>query len=308
MHFQDYQAEATRTDQYDAADEEGLVVTLLGLAGEVGSVLTEYKKYLRDGGAHVRYHDRVAEELGDVLWYLATVASRFGMDLGEIAAHNLAKVQDRWPTELNGGSSTGLGHISFDDFYSESERLPRELRVTFKETLTEGHPRIRLFADSKLLGDPLTDNAYYDDGYRFHDVFHLAHATILGWSPVARALLKRKRKSRPDVDEVEDGGRAIVIEEGIAAFVYDYARRHDFLKNVKSVDYGLLKTIKELTADLEVSRRSYADWERAIIEGYRVWRKVYEKRGGTVTCNFVKRRLFFRAPRKVASNRKNLTR
>ena len=46
------------------------------------------------------------------------------------------------------------------------------------------------------IGDELTDNAYKDDGYRFHDVFHSAYVAILGWSPVIRKLLKRKRKSK----------------------------------------------------------------------------------------------------------------
>ena len=42
----------------------------------------------------------------------------------------------------------------------------------------------------------------------FHDVFHLAYAAVLGWSPTTRALLKIKRKSRPEIDENEDGARA----------------------------------------------------------------------------------------------------
>jgi hypothetical protein len=54
----------------------------------------------------------------------------------------------------------------------------------------------------------MADNAYERAGYRFHDVFHLAFAAVLGWSPITRALLKRKRKSSPEVDEVEDRGRS----------------------------------------------------------------------------------------------------
>jgi hypothetical protein len=52
------------------------------------------------------------------------------------------------------------------------------------------------------------------------DVFHLAYAAVLGWSPVTRKLLDRKRRSNPQVDLAEDGGRAIVIEEGIAAMAF----------------------------------------------------------------------------------------
>lgn len=60
--------------------------------------------------------------------------------------------------------------------------------------------------------------------YRFHDVFHLAYAAVLGWSPVLRALLKCKRKSHPWLDENQDGARAILIEEGISTFVFNHAK------------------------------------------------------------------------------------
>jgi hypothetical protein len=130
------------------------------------------------------------------------------------------------------------------------------------------------------VGARIQDNAYDDDGYRFHDIFHLAHLAILGWSPVLRKLLNRKRRSDRWVDEVEDGGRAIVIEEGIVAFVFDYARKHEFLSGLREVDYDLLKTIRSLVVGLEVRACSVWQWERAIHEGYRVWRQIRtEKRG-----------------------------
>jgi NTP pyrophosphatase (non-canonical NTP hydrolase) len=72
------------------------VVPFLGLAGETGELLNEYKKYVRDGSAHVRFRDRLREELGDLLWYLADAASRFDLRLSEVAETNLAKVRDRW--------------------------------------------------------------------------------------------------------------------------------------------------------------------------------------------------------------------
>jgi len=64
-----------------------------------------------------------------------------------------------------------------------------------------------------LLGNVLGDNAHDDDGYGWHDAFHLAHMAVLGWSPVIRGLLGRTRKEDPATDDVEDGGRAIAIEE-----------------------------------------------------------------------------------------------
>ena len=90
MDMRAYQLKAQKTDQVPspARTPEGdasLVVPLLGLAGETGELLTEYKKRLRDGEAHRMFKDRVSEELGDLLWYVANVASKFDLDLNAIA-------------------------------------------------------------------------------------------------------------------------------------------------------------------------------------------------------------------------------
>jgi hypothetical protein len=128
--------------------------------------------------------------------------------------------------------------------------------------------------DGAKFGDPLRANHYEDDGYRFHDICHLSYASVLGWSPTLRALLRRKRKSDPKVDEVEDGGRAIVIEEGISAMVFSYAERRNFLEGAEGVNYDLLRTIKDMTSHLEVSARTEGEWERAIMTGFDIWRQV----------------------------------
>ena len=78
MDFDEYQYEAQGTDRVPTpADIEGdlsLIVPMLGLAGEAGGLLSEYKKFLRDGPAHKLFKQRVAEELGDILWYVANIA------------------------------------------------------------------------------------------------------------------------------------------------------------------------------------------------------------------------------------------
>ena len=94
-----------------------------------------------------------------------------------------------------------------------------------------------------FVGDPLTDNIRDPDGYRFHDVFHFAHAAILHWSPTFRALLKQKRKSNPKVDEAQDGGRAIVVEEGLTAWVFARAKELNYFEGqsicvLRSVEDG----------------------------------------------------------------------
>ena len=85
MDLETYQKRATQTDRNPATDEKGMMIPLLGLAGEAGELLTEYKKFLRDGESHVLFKERFAEELGDLLWYLTNVATQFGLSLTEIA-------------------------------------------------------------------------------------------------------------------------------------------------------------------------------------------------------------------------------
>lgn len=284
MHLTEYQQEAQATDQLPAGDPNAVIVPLLGMAGEVGSLLAEYKKYLRDKDAHVLFPKQVAEELGDILWYLANTATKFGLDLAAVAADNLAKTRDRWPPP----GHPDRYHL-FDDDFPADEQLPRSFSATIVDGVgAEGKGRITLTIGGVPAGDPLQDNAYDEDGYRFHDVFHLAHAAKLGWSPVLRGKLltpHRKRRSAPDIDEVEDGGRAIVIDEAIVAYVWEYARRHRFLEGVTTVDYPVLKTIRQLTDGLEVAARTAHDWEGAILAGYRVFRKVRARKGGVVAVD-----------------------
>ena len=66
---------------FDARSQGALIVPMLGLAGETGQLLSEYKKHLRDGEAHRLFKERVSEELGDLLWYIANVASKFDLTL-----------------------------------------------------------------------------------------------------------------------------------------------------------------------------------------------------------------------------------
>ena len=293
MDFNDYQKEALRTDRVpsddDTDDSAALIVPMLGLAGETGQLLSEYKKHLRDGEAHRLFKESVSEELGDLLWYVANVASKFDLSLSDIAAANLTKVKQRWATERS-------EPLTFDAELPKGERLPRRFEVELIDIDGETRQQVRVLIDGKPFGAELTDNAYDPDGYRFHDVFHFAYAAVLGWSPITRALLRRKRKSQPLLDEVEDGGRAAVIEEGVSALAFDYARRHRFLEGVAALDFQLLRTIKDMTSHLEVRQCTTGEWEQAILQGFDVWRAVLAARGGRISVDLDARRVAFLGP------------
>lgn len=284
MNMNDYQRETRTTDQVRGREGDAVLVPLLGLASEAASLLAQYKKWLRDGPAHRLYAKQVAEELGDVLWYTANLADKFELDLESVARDNLAKTRDRF-LAADGSSRLTIPHL-FDAGYPDSERFPTRFTAHVRPIIGEdGIERSGLLIDGQPVGDPLRDNAYEDDGFRFHDVLHLAHMAMLGWSPAMRRLLRCKRKSNPAVDEVEDGARARVIDEGIVAFVFDYARRHDWLDGVESIDYDLLRSLRSVTAGLEVRVRSAAEWEAAILTGYDIWRQIRARGSGEIAVD-----------------------
>ena len=119
--------------------------------------------------------------------------------LAVIATKNLAKVRGRF---LDYDEST---LPDFDAGFPEEERLPQSFRIEIKQ---RGTGKSYMRWNGVFIGDPLTDNIEDSDDYRFHDVFHFAHASILHWSPTFRALIRQKRKSEQRFDENQDGGRA----------------------------------------------------------------------------------------------------
>jgi len=294
MDFDDYQRRAEETDQFpDRKKDAGLMIPLLGLSGEVGTLLAEFKKKIRDRGRYEGFPDRAREEMGDILWYLSNVASRLDLRLSEVAAQNLLKIQERWPLP-----GTDRVAPAFDSEYPASERFPRTLVVEIDEAQPGRTAPMRLLVDGAAFnfGEPLTDNSYDDDGYRYHDVMHLAHLAVLGWSPVLRKLLDRKRRSRRDVDEIQDGARAMIVEEAVVAFVYANAEQNAFYEHTRHVDSDMLTTVKRMVRPFEVSRCTAREWEQTILLGYRAFRFVRAKHGARLELNLDSKKMQFNAP------------
>lgn len=191
----------------------------------------------------------------------------------EVARNNLRKTRGAFivprPEDL----------IDFDAEFGVEEQLPRTFRIRVNQ---RGSGRSYLQWNGVFIGDPLTDNIADPDGYRFHDVFHFAYSAILHWSPVMRALIKHKRKSKPHYDEAQDSGRAIVVEEGVTAWIFTRAKELNFFDGQDRVSLGMLKTIGEFVAGYEVSQCPLKLWERAILEGYEVFRQIRAAEGGWV--------------------------
>jgi len=371
--FEVFQAFASETDRSGLTGDEQFNFMLLGLFGEVGSLLSELKKKQRDKNAYFAYAQSAQEETGDVLWYLANVATALNLSLADLAsramvdsvgtgatdfaglqrqdslfqepassahvqkslllvaartgrlvrraeedadpserardlsrifaalvaaasdAHisldraaraNVAKILDRWPL-------TRVYTPLFDDAFDHDEQLPRRLEVEFREKDVRGTKYVFQSVHGLHLGDRLTDNSADEDDYRFHDVFHLAYAATLGWSPVLRALLRLKRKSDRDLDEQQDGARAVITEEGISNWIFAHGLRHHAFKGVDSVDFQLLKTIRQMVKGYEVQVCPLWMWETAILRGFAVFRELKVRRRGLVIADLTTRTLTF---------------
>lgn len=91
----EYQRLSRRTAEYPR--EAWLAYPALGLAGEAGEVAEHAKKAIRDDGGEVSAERRaaMAAELGDVLWYVAQLATELGLDFEDIAQANLDKLRSR---------------------------------------------------------------------------------------------------------------------------------------------------------------------------------------------------------------------
>ncbi len=271
--FARYQRGVNETDE-----KKGLLVALLGLVGELGDVQTIFKRRL-EVGLYPNFQKDMSEEIGDTLWYLASLASRVGLRLEDVAAQNISKAR-----QLHSLGET----FRFDRGFPKDERLPRQFDVVFEEKPLRRSVQVKIIVGGVFVGDALTDNAMKDDGYRYHDAFHLAYASCLGWSPVIRALLRRKRKSDSKVDEVEDGARAIIVEEAISIFLFNQAKSRNEYREQNAIDISLLKTVRSMCGNLEVSRCTAKQWRSAIYSGYQIFRALRDNRGGIVSLDLDK--------------------
>jgi NTP pyrophosphatase (non-canonical NTP hydrolase) len=105
MRLSDYQERSRATAVYPDAGSN-LTYPALGLCGEAGEAAEKVKKAIRDDGGELTDERReaLAGELGDVLWYVAQLATEAGLDLDQIAADNLAKLLSRQERNVLQGS------------------------------------------------------------------------------------------------------------------------------------------------------------------------------------------------------------
>jgi NTP pyrophosphatase (non-canonical NTP hydrolase) len=291
--FNSYQQHATLSAVF--GDDPVLVISYLArIWRNSGELLEQINLENVDFDDDERKH--IAESLGDVLWYVAGFATLFGIELNDIAERNAQKAQsmfmpeaERVPTPLH------------DEGFRSLEQFPRVFDVDFVSTDSE---TAVMLINGMRIGNPLRDNAYQSsaggsqeiDGYRFHDCVHFALVATLGWSPVMRGLMKRKRKSNKSIDDAEDGARAQIVDEMIVKLTHSYAVSVDrarLLDGRARVGMDLLKQIESLADGLEVRKNRLWEWEKAILLGYATFGKLRRYGRGRIRIDLTNRSLQF---------------
>ena len=251
--------------------EDELVEVCLAVLQQLTAELMRHKLPAVELELNTRLAERpFARVLGEVVWHLAALASLYSLNLGAVARQNMAKLHRRFGR----GNPTPLP----DEGRPPNERIPRQFEVAFV-SVAKGCSR--MYMGGERLGDDLTDNSYGEDGYRFHDVMHLALMAKLGWSPVLRKLMGRKRRGSTKIDEVEDGARAAIVEEAIINAIYAEGRRvaslaalpgeagpKQLFTDSSEISFTFLKRLEALAYGIEVSKNNYWEWEDAILEGF----------------------------------------
>jgi NTP pyrophosphatase (non-canonical NTP hydrolase) len=98
MDLNAYQKQAATSAIYPGRGSNmGLAYTVLGLAGEAGEIANKVKKIIRDDGsvANPIRREEIIAELGDVLWYVAMIATELEANLSGIGTDNLLKLANR---------------------------------------------------------------------------------------------------------------------------------------------------------------------------------------------------------------------
>jgi NTP pyrophosphatase (non-canonical NTP hydrolase) len=106
MTFDEYQKQALTTAKFSGDELRDIMHWILGVTGESGEIAEKVKKIIRDKDGVITAEDKkeLAKEIGDVLWYLATLSHQLDVSFEEVANINLAKLKSRQERGMIGGS------------------------------------------------------------------------------------------------------------------------------------------------------------------------------------------------------------
>ena len=105
MNFEEYSKTSRCTIKYpQATEQDNLLYIGTSLAGEVGEVCNELKKVFRDSNGVLtpEAKEKIIDETGDVMWYLARLLETLEVPLDTVLAKNIEKLVDRHSEQVKG--------------------------------------------------------------------------------------------------------------------------------------------------------------------------------------------------------------
>ena len=103
MDINEYQKLAMTTLNPELSKRDVLINSVMGLCGESGEAIDIVKKWMAHGHELDKKH--LAEELGDVAWYLAEAATALDMNLEDVFQANIEKLKSRYPEGFSSRNS-----------------------------------------------------------------------------------------------------------------------------------------------------------------------------------------------------------
>ncbi len=194
--------------------------------------------------------------------------------------------------------------IMLFEFHDDTKQQPPVARLELLDAWPNHFPEGKLRLENGrrqgydvpgFIGDPLTDNSMKEDGYRFHDALHIGIMAGLGWSPVMRGLLGLKRRSNPEVDVIDDGGRAIILEESLFDFMG--MSKVEFGDSIEE-DIDLIFATQAIKYAIDergtgTDRFSRQEFEHALLTGAQLFQEVKRNRGGYALANLDNRQALY---------------
>lgn len=106
MELREYQRKAHETSHNTKIGGDALLYPVIGLFGEAGELANKVKKVHRDNDGQMSggHHEKLVDEAGDILWYVAEICTQLGVSLDYVASVNLHKLADRADRGVIGGS------------------------------------------------------------------------------------------------------------------------------------------------------------------------------------------------------------
>jgi hypothetical protein len=176
-----------------------------------------------------------------------------------------------------------------------TEKIPLS-RLTF--LVQETKPRVsEIFLELESGGflniaSKAEEWSHGDEGYQWHDIFHLANFGVLGWSPVMETLLMHEDKQQRK-PSYEVGLRAQTMEEALVAVTLQLAWNDVRLYDGKFI-LQLQKWANVLTRHYPVGKQSLDTWQHWCSEAFRLWREARANGGGFIDIDIENRKVMFR--------------